>query len=74
LTTANHLDSTGGLERTHLTNAQGLARRGHRLDPVDVGEGHSPTAGDAAEERLSRNDEVDLIEGAMLSALERRRA
>jgi hypothetical protein len=74
LTTANHLDSTGGLERTHLTNAQGLAHRGHRLDLVYVGEGHAPTAGDAAEERLSRNDEVDLIEGAKLSALERRRA
>jgi glycosyltransferase involved in cell wall biosynthesis len=32
LTTANHLDSAGGLERTHLTNSRGLARRGHRLD------------------------------------------
>lgn len=39
LTTANHLDSAGGLERTHLTNAQGLARRGHRLDLVYVEEG-----------------------------------
>ncbi len=39
LTTANHLDSAGGLERTHLTNAQGLARRGHRLDLVYVQEG-----------------------------------
>ncbi len=36
LTTANHLDSAGGLERTHLTNARGLARRGHRLDLVYV--------------------------------------
>jgi hypothetical protein len=41
---------------------------------VYVEEGYSPTAGDAAEERLSRNDEVNLIEGAMPSALERRRA
>jgi glycosyltransferase involved in cell wall biosynthesis len=39
LTTANHLDAAGGLERTHLTNAQGLARRGHRLDLVYVVEG-----------------------------------
>ena len=36
LTTANHLDSAGGLERTHLTNARGLVRRGHRLDLVYV--------------------------------------
>jgi hypothetical protein len=39
LTTANHLVSTGGLERTDLTNAQGLARRRHRLDLVYVEEG-----------------------------------
>lgn len=36
LTTANHLDSAGGLERTHLTNAQRLVRRGHRFDLVYV--------------------------------------
>jgi len=36
LTTANHLDAAGGLERTHLTNARGLAGRGHRLDLVYV--------------------------------------
>lgn len=32
LVTANYLDPAGGLERTQLTNCQGLARRGHRLD------------------------------------------
>ncbi len=136
-TTANHLDSAGGLERTHLTNAQRLARRGHRFDRefqpqgaqlvdgtrrlgrvgasrwwrlrsagspeilthwmrrrlaapddpddlvrhlLEVLDWHSddPELGQrcrhAAEERLSLHDEVDLIEVAMLSALERRRS
>ena len=32
LVPANYIDSTGGLERTQLTNCSGLADRGHRLD------------------------------------------
>ena len=32
LVPANYIDSTGGLERTQLTNCRGLAGRGHQLD------------------------------------------
>lgn len=55
--------------------ADDLAR--HLLDVLDWRDRNSdlgPACRRAAEERLSLNDEVDLIEGAMLSALDRRRA
>lgn len=39
LTIANHLDSTGGLERTQLTNCRGLSERGHRLELMYVQSG-----------------------------------
>jgi hypothetical protein len=37
LTTANHLDSTGGLGQTQQTPVQGLNLRGHRSKLVDEG-------------------------------------
>lgn len=39
LTIANHLASRGGLERTQLTNCEGLARRGHSVDVAFVSNG-----------------------------------
>ena len=55
-------------------NADDLAR--HLLDVLDWRTGTAiwGRTRRAAEERLSLNDEVDLIEGAMLSALDRHRA
>ncbi len=63
LVTANDLDAARGLERPQLTNCTGPADRGHRLDLVFV------HGGQAAESRLSLNDELDVREGAMRTAV-----